>query len=670
MRKRGFFSYIKISLLTTILPLIFGITIGVLLYYYLNRNIPKIEPVIHYNPDVSTRVYSDDNRVIGEFFVERRIIVPLSKIPKFVINAFISAEDSRFYEHKGLDYFGIIRALIKNILAGKIVQGGSTITQQIARSLLLTPKRTFSRKIKEAILAYKIERNLSKNQILYIYLNQIYLGHGAYGVEAAAQTYFGKSVSELTLSEAAILAGLPQSPARNSPYTHMKNAKRRRRYVLKRMLEDGYITKEEAYKAINEPIILKGLKRHRNNIAPYFIEYIRQRVEEKYGYEAIYKRGLNIYTTINIPMQIIANNAVKEGIEEFVKGQLSKKNIEIPQAALIAMDVRTGEIKAMVGGRDFKESQFNRAVQARRQPGSAFKPIIYAAAIDKGYSPDSIIIDSPVMYGSNTDNIWKPENYDEKFIGPTTLRDALMHSRNIVTIKILKDIGIDYAINYARRLGIRSYLTRDLSLALGSSSVSLLELTKAYSIFANGGKLLEPIFIRMIKDRDGNIIEANDKKLPIQAITPQTAYIITDLLKGVIKNGTGWRAKALNRPAAGKTGTTNNFIDAWFIGYTPELIAGVWVGYDNEKSLGPHKTGGKVATPIWLKFMKKALAEKPIRDFPIPKGIIFTKTREKGVEEFESFIDRGGSKDKFSDIDSYKFFQYDMVDNLNRREIH
>ncbi len=713
-------------------------------YLYLSKNLPKIISLTQYHPPIITTVYSDDGRTIAEFFEERRIIKPLEEMPLELINAFIAAEDSRFYKHKGIDFYSILRAFFKNLEAGTIVQGGSTITQQVTKSFLLTPQKTYTRKIKEAILAYRIDKAFNKKEILYLYLNQIYLGHGAYGVEAAADNYFGKSITDLNLAECAILAGLPQAPSKYSPFRHPERAKQRQIYVLNRMVAEGYITRTQAAEAINTEVEIKPRRNLYIEEIPYYTEQIRRYVEEKYGREVLYTQGLKIYTAANIEMQKIAqeetekglfeldkrqgfrgplkklapeeietfsktvqseldenplevgqiikgvvikvddkNKAVtvrignslgkialadmdwarqpdievayyevklkrpgealqtgdviwvkaKEKIEDSEQWQLALEQEPVAQAALMCIEAETGFVKAIVGGRDFRDSQFNRAIQSRRQPGSAFKPLIYAAALDKHYEEEperlytaaSVIIDSPIVFeDEERDFTWKPKNYKERFFGPTLMRDALAKSRNVVTIKILQDIGIDYAIEYANKLGISSDLSKDLSIALGSSGVSLLELTKAYSVFANRGYLMEPVFITKIEDRDGNVLEEMAPER-IKVIEETTAYLMTHLLEGVVKHGTGWRVKALNRPVAGKTGTTNNLFDAWFMGYTPQYITGTWVGFDDEAPLGKSETGSRAASPIWLGFMQRILADKPPKIFEVPEGVVFTQ---------------------------------------------
>lgn len=727
---------LKTVLWLTLIAMMSGVAAAVLFYFYINEDLPKISKLSDYHPPVVSTVYSDDNQKIGEFYKERRIVVPISRIPQMLKEAFIAAEDSRFYTHPGIDIIGIFRAFLKNIEAGGVVQGGSTITQQVTKSFLLTPERSYTRKIKEAILAYRIDKAFSKDEILFLYLNQIYLGHGAYGIEAASENYFGKSVNELNLAECAMLAGLPQAPTKYSPFRYPEKAKQRQAYVLNRMVADGYITDAQAATAAQQPMDIKPRKNWNIEEVPFYTEYVRRYAESKYSPDVLYTSGLNIYTAVNIAMQKSAQEEIGIGLAALDKRQgyrgpvrhVNPGEIEsvaaslqdeikdasiktgavltavvvsvndadksvgvrigkssgtikladmkwarkfVPdstkpetsvkrpptivamgdvilvkalgkskegdkwdfsleqtpkvQGALLCIEAGTGQVKAMVGGRDFKDSQFNRAVQSRRQPGSSFKPIIYAAAIDKGYTPATIMIDSPIAFqGDEGDSVWKPQNYDRKYSGQILLRNALEKSINVVTIKILQDIGVDYAIGYAKKLGITSPLERNLSIALGSSGVSLLEMVRAYSVFDNGGDLIQPVFINKITDQTGRVLEENTPEKS-QAIEKNTAYIITSLLESVVKNGTGRKARELNRPAAGKTGTTNNLNDAWFVGYTPEYIAGVWVGFDDEASLGKGETGGVAACPIWVGFMKQALANKPVQVFQVPEGVVFAK---------------------------------------------
>ncbi len=718
-----------------VLSVLLGLFLGGA-YFYFTKDLPQISSLKDYRPSIITTVYSDDNRKIAEFFKERRIVVPLDKMPKMLTDAFVAAEDARFYKHEGIDFFSVLRAFIKNIEAGTIIQGGSTITQQVAKSFFLSPEKSYARKIREAFLAYRIDRAFSKEEILFLYLNQIYLGHGAYGVGAAAGNYFEKSVLELNLAECSLLAGLPQAPSRYSPFIHPKQARQRQIYVLNRMIAEGYISNLQATEALNIKLDIKKRRNWYIEEVPYYTELVRQYVEEKYGKEVLYREGLKIYTAVNIEMQKAGRTSVNDGLRELDKrqgyrgpvkhlkpeeietfSQQIEKNLErVPlepgkllqgvvvgvsaeesratvrignelghleladmkwarkpdpeiayfrvtvrnvshvlkvgdvitvrvkekqeeaefwglaleqtpaaQSALLCIETETGYVKAMTGGRDFRTSQFNRAIQSRRQPGSAFKPVIYAAALDKGYTPATVIIDSALVFeDTERDFTWKPKNYGKKFHGPTLFRTALAHSRNVVTVKILKDIGIDYVINYARALGIESELSRNLSISLGSSGVSLLELLRAYSVFANQGYRIKPCFVTKIFDRDGNVLEENFPESE-KVISKATAYIVTNLLQGVVKHGTGWRAKALGRPVAGKTGTTNNLYDAWFVGYTPRYVTGVWVGFDEERSLGVGETGSRAACPIWLSFMKAILKDKPVRVFQVPDGVVFAK---------------------------------------------
>jgi penicillin-binding protein 1A len=637
MKSVSFEKVAKISI-AVIMILITVLTVfGVVSYFYFTHDLPSIKTLKNYKPSTVTKVFSEDGEVIGEFFYEKREVVSLDRIPNHLIQAFVAGEDARFFQHKGLDYLAIFRAFVRNIFSGEIVQGGSTITQQVVKSLLLSPEKSFARKIREAILAYRIEKYLTKEEILFLYLNQIYLGNGAYGVVAAAESYFAKTIEDLNIAESAVLAGLPQAPSKYSPYHHPQQAKKRQVYILNRMVEEGFISPSEASKAAQTPYIIRSKEKPSLEKALHFVEYIRRYVEEKYGKDALYKDGLQVFSAIDLHFQETAQEAIEAGLKEIEKrGKYRSADVPlIPEGALICFDLETGYVKAMVGGRDFRKSQFNRVTQARRQTGSAFKPIVYASALDKGFTPASIIVDSPIVFEWG-DNKWKPKNFEGKFSGPTTLRSALTHSVNIVTVKIAQEVGIEYIRDYAQKLGISSPLHNNLSMALGSSSISLYELTKAYSVFANQGNLFKPIFIKKILDRNGNLLEEN---LPLsyfeefpeqgQIITPQTAFLMTHLLEGVVQHGTGWRARSLGRPVAAKTGTTDQFMDAWFIGYTPELIAGVWVGFDEERSLGENETGARAASPIWVNFMAKILKDKPKKEFPIPEGIEFIKIDPK-----------------------------------------
>ena len=612
-----------IVLVTILCCLLLAVIGSSILYYILLKELPSIAALKDYRPSIATRVYADNNELIDEFFLEDRKVIKLADVPKIVIQAFVAAEDARFYQHRGFDLQGITRAFYKNIEAGRIVQGGSTITQQVAKSLYLSSERKYMRKIKEAILAYKIDKYLTKDEIMSLYLNHIYLGHGTYGIEAASHGYFGKSAKYLTLPEAALLAGLPKAPSSYSPFINFDKARQRQTYVLDRMVEDEYITQEEKSRALAIPIKLKST-RPKEKIAPYFIENVRRYVLEIYGSDVLYKEGLEIYTTLNIDMQKAARDAVERGLQELEAREGYEKGVV--QGAFLCMDAKTGAVTAMVGGRDFKKSEFNRATQSKRQPGSSFKPFIYTAAFDKGMTPSTRILDAPIVYEnrSSPDGFWKPKNFDGKFNGPTTLRTALVQSRNIITIKVLQEIGVDYAAAYATNMGITSPLSKNLTMALGTSSVTLQEMVRAYGVLANQGKRVVPFFIKKIVDRTGQVFEETQVKSE-QVIDPRIAFISSYVMQDVVESGTGRRAKSIGRPVAAKTGTTDDMRDAWFIGFTPSLVAGVWVGFDQERSLGKQEVGGRAAAPIWLYFMEKAVRGKPVEIFPVPDGIVFIK---------------------------------------------
>lgn len=597
--------------------------VGTVIYYAATLDLPTVETLKDYRPNIASTVYDDNNEIVDQFFLEDRKIVDINNVPKVVQHAFVSSEDSRFYQHKGFDIKSIFRAMFKNIEAGAIVQGGSTITQQVAKMMYLSPEKKYIRKLKEAILAYKIDKYLAKDQIIGLYLNQIYLGHGTYGIESASQMYFGKSSTDLNLPEAALLAGLPKAPSTYSPFLAFDRAKQRQLYVLNRMFEDGYISKEEMEKASAETIQLREIK-EQQKVAAYFVENVRRYVQEKYGGDVLYKEGLSIYTTLNLAAQKEANDAVEAGLAELEDRQKYERGLV--QGALLCMDAKTGAIRAMVGGRDFTKSEFNRATQSRRQPGSSFKPLIYTAAFDKGLNPSSVFVDSPIVVEDPTaeDGLWKPNNFDNKFLGPITMRKALVDSRNVVTVKILQEITPAYAASYAANMGITSPLMPTLSLALGSSGVTLEEMVRAYGVLANGGKKVTPYYIKKIVDRTGNVFEENTPQSE-QVIDPRIAFMTSYIMRDVVETGTGRRVKSIGRPVGGKTGTTNDYRDAWFIGFTPSLVTGVWVGFDQEISLGKLEVGGKAAAPIWLYFMEKVLKGAPAESFPTPEGITFMR---------------------------------------------
>jgi 1A family penicillin-binding protein len=597
----------------------------------LPRSLPSVTAAESFDPSVGSKVYDDNDELITEFHVERRIFVSLSQIPKPLRDAVIATEDARFYSHHGVDPTGIARAIYQNFRRGRIVEGGSTITQQLAKVLFLTPDKSLERKLKEAALALLIERRYSKDRILELYLNQIYFGHGAFGIEAAAQTFFGKSVGNLTLSESALLAGLPKAPATYSPFDHPEAAKRRRTTVLARMVETGMLKPDQARRAGQAALALVPPERRRTT-GQYFLEYVEQLLEQQYGAEMVFKGGLHVYTTLSPTMQLKAERTLREGLRavqgrraEVVKGKQpasTEPPAERPEGALLALEPQTGYIKAMVGGYDFFKSEFNRAVQARRQPGSAFKPFVYIAAIESGMTPASTVEDSPVEYpmGKNG-KPWRPDNYDRKFRGPITYQQALEESINVAAVKVQEQVGIRRTVDVARRLGVESPLRENLSLALGTSDLTLLELTSAYGTLGNQGVWMRPMAIRYVLDGQQKLLEENTPQGK-QVLSPEVAYVITHMLEGTIERGTGAAAKALGRPAAAKTGTTNDYSNAWFIGYTPKLATGVWVGYDRPRSLGRDETGSRVAVPIWTAFMSEALAGTSAADFPVPERVV------------------------------------------------
>ncbi|MGB6288584.1 MAG: penicillin-binding protein 1A [Desulfobulbales bacterium] len=586
-----------------VLGISFALTlfISLTLYLFILLDIPNLKSIKDYNPKMTTLVFARDHQVVKEIFEENRRVVSMATMPDLLPKAFVAAEDARFYEHPGVDVWSIFRALFHNLRAGTKAQGGSTISQQVTRSLLLTRKKVYSRKIKEAILAYRIDSVLSKDEILYIYLNQIYLGEGAYGVEAAARTYFNKGVNNLSLGQAALLAGLPQAPSRYSPLKDIKTAKKRQAYVLNRMAEEGYISAEAARKAFKDNLFL-NTDREYSIGSEYYVQQVSNYVSAKYGKETLATGGLVIHTCLDPALQQSAMTAVQRGVAALNTAQGKGEN---PQAAMLVMETGTGKVRAVVGGVDFLASQFDRAIQARRQPGSAFKPIVYAAALEKGFTPDSVFMDEPIsLAGASRGKTWEPKNFDNRYHGLTTLKTGLIQSRNIVAIKLLQEVGINRVARMAKDLGIRSKLKPDLTMALGSSGISLLEMTAAYSAFANHGSYTPSVFIEKIIDRHGNILEENSSG-KIRVMSEKTADLMDHMLQEVIRQGTGRQAQGLKRTAAGKTGTTDNNMDAWFIGYTRDFLAGVWVGHDKKMSLGKHASGGQVAAPIWLDFMKQ-----------------------------------------------------------------
>lgn len=774
-----------------------------LLYQVIVRDLPDFERLDDYHPPLASTVYARDGRAIGEFFDERRRLVRLDEIPRHVILAFVSGEDDAFFEHSGVDIRSIARAAWVNYTAGDIEQGASTITQQLVKSMLLTPERSYDRKLKEMILARRIEQRFDKDEILALYLNQIYFGSGAWGIGEAARTYFGKTVGELTIGEGALLAGLPKAPSRFSPNVNPARAEERRRYVLGRMRDLGHIDAATWRDAVENPPPITGPPgRADAATAAWFTEEVRRALFAHLGGDAVLRGGLRIETTLDLELQRAAEAALRNGLVEldrrqgwhgplrrtsdvaaeavrlarengldaapaaalapgrtlvgvvtqvddragrarvalapgvtgevrlddvkwarrrdfarvssprtklsqvFAVGDVARFALPAPddeeedapragaplrlvlaqepevEGALFALDVDGREVIALVGGYDFARSEFDRAVQARRQPGSAFKPFIYAAAIQHGYTAVSTVYDTQVVYTDPTSGeVWKPANYDHRFRGPLPMREALARSLNNAAVRILLDVGIPPVIDIVRRCGIRSPIAPYPSLALGTSPVTLLELTSAYAVFASGGQRIEPVFIRRVLDRDGQLLLENvrlesppagddpragtrneparapfarpepaaaETAGPAQALDPPHAFLVADLLRAPIEHpgGTSARARALGRPAAGKTGTTNDQGDAWFVGFTPDVAAGVWVGFDVRQVLGAKETGGRAALPIWVEFMKAAHEGRPVRDFPVPEGVSYARidpatgklAGEAGGGNFQAFL--------------------------------
>ena len=585
----------------------------------LHRSLPSVTALETIQPLQGTQVFDENDESISEYQVERRIFMPLPSIPRALRDALIATEDKRFYSHFGLDPIGILRALYQNYRRGRFAEGGSTITQQLTKVLFLTPDKSLERKLKEAVLALELERRYSKDRILEMYLNQVYFGQGAYGVEAAARTYFGKPVSDLDLGEAALLAWLPRAPSAYSPFDHPAAAKRRREVVLNRMVDAGLLKPADAKRIAASDLGLLPPERRRTS-GQYFLDYVQQALEARFGADMVFKGGLHAYTSLSPSMQLLAEQSLRDGLRA-VEARSSGPGTDHPEGAILTIDPQTGYIKAMVGGFDFFRSEFNRAVAARRQPGSAFKPFVYVAAVEAGFTPATVIDDSPVTYplGRNG-KPWKPDNYDRKFRGPTTLQQAVEESINVVTVKLQERIGVDRTIRVARRVGISSPLNADLTLALGTSDLSLLELTSAYSALANQGVWVEPTAIRYVTDAQGKLLFEGVPQ-GTEAMAPAVAYVITHMLEGVVERGTGQGANVLGRAIAAKTGTSNDYSNAWFIGFTPHVVTGVWVGYDRPRSLGREETGSRVAVPIWTSYMSKVLTHTAKEDFPVPDGV-------------------------------------------------
>ena len=602
----------------------FGIIFGSMAGFFiaLTKDLPQIRNLESFKPSSITRIYSADEVLLAEFFLEKRDPVPIKMIPDNLKKALIVTEDRSFYQHSGIDLKGILRAILRDIKAGKFVEGASTITQQLSKTLFLKPRKTLLRKAKEAFLSFQIERRYTKDEILELYLNQVYFGSGAYGVESAARIYFGKPVSDLDLPECALLAGLPKSPSRYSPLIDKDLALKRRNIVLKQMKDTKGITQTVFNRAKEAPLNLA--KQDKTGVkAPYFIDFIKFFLENTIGSSRLYKGGLTVVTTLDFKLQKAAEFAVEKGLlalEHRMKQQFIKN--PAPQCALVSLDVLSGGILSMVGGRDYLKTPFNRATIARRQPGSAFKPIVYAYAIEQGFSQNKIILDAPVAFKTgNRKKEWQPNNFSEDYKGEMTLRTALALSKNIPAVRLIEMLGPSSVAGFAHTLGIESALYPNLSLALGTSGVKLINLTAAYSVFPNKGKLIEPYGVMEVVDGNGRLVwrvKPNKKAI----ISRESAAVITDMLRSVIQDGTGKKANIIQRPIAGKTGTTNEYKDALFIGFSPSITTGVWVGQDTFTTIGKGETGARAALPIWIEFMKRALHNRPIQYFDIPDDVV------------------------------------------------
>jgi len=708
------------------------VILSISILWAFSNNLPDYKFLKNYKAPVSSKVYSGDGELVSDFSTEKRIFVPYNAIPEKIINSFLSAEDKNFFNHPGVDAKGVLRAIINNIsnvLSSKRLEGASTITQQVAKNFLLTNEVSLNRKIKEAILAFRIERALSKERILELYLNQIYLGGGTYGVAAASLEYFDKPITDLTYVESALLAALPKAPSRYNPYKNKKLAKFRRDLVIKNLLDNNFINSAQYNSFIREEIKLKKRKKILLENSLYYVEDVRKNILDKFGYDKVYKEGLNIKTPLDLNLQTIATEALRDGLiaydkrkgwrgpldnkvysevwskdlkklklekvfnwdlaivkninkfsieietdknetgiieykdinwikketsEIFKKGDIIfvkkiKKGIyslkQIPEVngSIVVMDPFTGRVLAMTGGFSFKQSEFNRASQALRQPGSAFKPFIYALALENDYTPSSLVLDAPLVLEQGTDlKLWKPQNYGKKFYGLSTLRTGIEKSRNLMTVRISQDLGLNKIVDFSKKLKIYDNPNELLSISLGSAETTLLKLSSAYSSFVNGGKLVTPILIDRIQDSEGNTILNTDNRVCNkcdeishlgnqypniidnfeQIFSPETAYQMTSILEGVVQRGTGKGLRDLNLDLAGKTGTTNKNTDTWFIGFTSKLLVGVYVGHDNPKSLGKRETGAKTAMPIFKNFIKNSTKKKDARPFKVANDVV------------------------------------------------
>jgi penicillin-binding protein 1A len=626
-----------VGIVAALTALVVGILVGA--FYGLKKDLPSPAALFSYQPPIATKVLDCEGNPAFDFFSERRDPVSLDTIPKYLVDGFVAVEDKRFYRHWGLDLVRIGGATVANLTHRRVVQGGSTITQQLARNMFLTQELSLIRKLKEAVLAIELERYYSKREILEMYLNQVYFGAGAYGVEAASQTYFRKHVWELNLPECTLIAALARAPEIYSPYRSPEACLKRRNLFLKKLLENKAITPLQWTRASRAPLGLAPKPRQKND-APYFIEEVRRYLETKYGSDFLYKSGSVIYTTLDLNLQRKATEAITEGLLKIEEEEnLPKKqdfdlrvkkdttlHPDYLQAALVLMDARTGAVRALVGGRDFNQSSFDRATEALRQPGSAFKVFVYTAAIDNGLTPADIELDAPVVIPIPGAGNYVPSNYDRTFLGPMSLRTGLALSRNMVAVRLTRNLGPELVVQYASRMGIKERLLPVMSLGLGACEVDLLSLTAAYAVLAHEGKRVEPVFITKIVSREGKVIEERKSKED-QVLAPATAYVTVDMLRSVVDAGTARiiRSMGFSQPAAGKTGTTDDYTDAWFVGFTPSLSCGVWVGYDKKKTIFRGAQGGRLAAPIWADMMKYATEGKPAENFVIPPGIVYAK---------------------------------------------
>ncbi len=607
----------RVFLITIAGGLFCGALAGALLA--LTRDLPQIRSLETFRPSAITRVYAADDTLLAELYAEKRDPIPLPDIPSALKQALITTEDRNYYRHHGVDLKAIARAIVRDVLAGEFVEGASTITQQLAKTLFLTPRKSLTRKLKEAVLAIQIERRYTKDEILALYLNQVYFGSGAYGVAMASKTFFGKPPSQLTLAECALIAGMPKAPSRYSPLTNPSLAVKRRNIVLLQMHRRGLITDAAHEAARSQPITVAPPPNGRR--APYFVDYILPLLEAELGESNLYRGGLRIYTTLSQKLQSAAESAVKRGTDALA-GRMAAggHSSPSPQGALVALDLQSGGILAMVGGCDYRKSAFNRAVAALRQPGSAFKPLIYAQALAQGYTQSSLVLDAPAVFpGGSGARDWQPENFSRTYLGEIPLRTALARSKNIPAVRLLQSLGIERVVGFCRKAGIDTPLRPDLSLALGTSETRLMDLTAAYGMFAAGGRHTAPWGVMEVRDASGTVIwRARPRRKLI--MSAENAAVMTDMLHAVVREGTGRAAGSLGRPVGGKTGTTDQYKDALFVGFSPFIAAGVWVGLDRHAAMGPGETGARAALPIWIDFMETALDGRPYESFAVPEN--------------------------------------------------